>query len=466
MNRPSDTSIPPHLAQVRKAQTERKPTQEDLNAPQTQVVADRDAYLGQGRHDVGRRIADDQVELFISGDLAQSLQQEFTRHAPEFIALHDVGTSASLRLLASMANPAGARVQRLSVRRQGHGVALAVLQFVEVPLADGTPVRVYSTDINTDAALRAQVARVLLSHSRLGVLMMGELPSHALATQINPLREAMLRGPWPNRDLLMVPLGSGVALAAQASQMAGVGGVAVHVTPHAAKAKNVWTFIGGAWNRLNTAAGTYRTLPTEMTRAVPRPAIPPTEAATQPMDLQPLSVEAATRLLSTPDRRRPGQTDVAPPMAPLPGYASRPAMAPIAPPTPAPTPTQMSTPMPVPGGTRWQAYADRCALIKGTMSCCVFDMHSAQSLACAGGPPAAERLALQGSALLATMGDAARALGLGQAKAEAAISTGGHHLLIRPVPGHPGVAAFLVILASAGNLTLARMQLERIEAPM
>ena len=121
--------------------------------------------------------------------------------------------------------------------------------------------------------------------------------------------------------------------------------------------------------------------------------------------------------------------------------------------------------MPVPGGTRWQAYADRCALIKGTMSCCVFDMHSSQTMASSGGPPAAERLALQGSALLATMGDAARALGLGQAKAEAAISTGGHHLLIRPIPGHPGVAIFMVILASAGNLTLARMQLERIESP-
>ena len=453
MNRPSDNSIPSHLTQARRAVSEREPTQGDLDAPQTQVVADRDAYLGQGRHDVGRRISDDQVELFISGDLAQSLQQEFSRHAPEFIALHDVGTSASLRLLASMANPAGARVQRLSVRRQGHGVALAVLQFVEVPLADGTPVRVYSTDINTDAAVRAQVARVLLAHSRLGVLMVGELPSHALAAQVSPLRDAMLRGPWPNRDLLMVPLGSGVALAAQASQMAGAGGVAVHVTPHAAKAKHVWTFIGGAWNRLNAAVGSYRTLPSEMTRAVPRPAIPPTEAATQPMDLQPLSVEAATRLLSTPDRRRPGQSDVAMPTPPPQSYVTR------------PMPEAAPMPMPVPGGTRWQSYADRCALIKGTMSCCVFDMHSSQTLASAGGPPAAERLALQGSALLATMGDAARALGLGQAKAEAAISTGGHHLLIRPVPGHPGVAVFLVILASAGNLTLARMQLERIESP-
>lgn len=460
MNRPSDTSIPPRPVSARQAAEERAPSQEDLNAPQTQVVSDRDAYLGQGRHDVGRRISDDQVELFISGDLAQSLQQEFSRHAPEFIALHDVGTSASLRLLTSMANPAGARVQRLSVRRQGHGVALAVLQFVEVPLADGTPVRVYSTDISTEAAVRAQVARVLLAHSRLGVLMVGELPSHSLAAQLNPLRDAMLRGPWPNRDLLMVPLGSGVALAAQASQLAGLGGVAVHVTPHAAKPKHVWTFIGGAWNRLNAAVSSYRTLPTEMTRAVPRPAIPPTEAATQPMDLQPLSVEAATRLLSTPDRRRPGQADGMAPALPPQNYASS---RPISPTAPLPAAAPLA--MPVPGGTRWQAYADRCALIKGTMSCCVFDMHSSQSLASSGGPPAAERLALQGSALLATMGDAARALGLGQAKAEAAISTGGHHLLIRPVPGHPGVAIFIVILASAGNLTLARMQLERIESP-
>jgi hypothetical protein len=119
MNRPSDTSIPPHLTSPEERSPSASPRQGDLDAPQTQVVADRDAYLGQGRHDVGRRISDDQVELFISGDLAQSLQQEFSRHAPEFIALHDVGTSASLRLLASMANPAGARVQRCRCAARG-----------------------------------------------------------------------------------------------------------------------------------------------------------------------------------------------------------------------------------------------------------------------------------------------------------------------------------------------------------
>jgi hypothetical protein len=63
------------------------------------------------------------------------------------------------------------------------------------------------------------------------------------------------------------------------------------------------------------------------------------------------------------------------------------------------------------------------------------------------------------------MHDAGRALGLGPARAEAGITVAGHHLLLRPVPGHPGVALHLVLLASTGNLTLARMQLERIEPP-
>lgn len=410
--------------------TERVQSREDLLAPRTQIVQDRDAYLGQGRHDVGRRISDDQVELFVSTDPAAALQSEFTLHAPEFIALHDVGTSASLRLLASLAGAAGARVQRLSVRRQGQGVALAVIQFVEVPLADGTPVRVYSTDINADGGARAQMARVLLAHSRLGVLMFGELPAHALVAQLTPLREALLRGPWPNRDLLLVPLGSSAALATQGAQLAHQSDVAVHITPHAAKPKHVWTFIGGAWNRLHGTPNGQRALPTEMTSAVPKPRVPTTEATTEPMPLEGAAPQAAK---------------------------TRPAMAPMLPTQP--------MPMPVPGGTSWQTYVDRCALIKGTLSACVFDTHSMQVLASAGGPPAAERLAQQGAALLSAMNDASRALGLGPARPEASITTTAHHLLLRPVPGHPGVALHLVLQASASNLVLARMQLERLEPP-
>ena len=403
---------------------ERAPNREELLAPRTQIVTDRDAYLGQGRHDIGRRISDDQVELFITADVPGSLQREFVQHTPEFIALHDLGTAASLRLLTSLASAAGARVQRLSIRRQGHGVALAVLQFVEMPLADESPVRVYATDVNADAPTRAQVAKVLLGHSRLGVLLVGELPQNALANQLG-----LLRGSWPNRDVLMVPLGSSIALAAHAAQLGAGSNVAVQVTPHADKPRQAWAYIGGAWNRQHGSVGNRRTLNTDLAQAVAKPALPSSEAPTQPMDLQPLAAKPVAPLIPTLPRSAP-------------------------------------TPMPKVGGTTgWQAYADRCRLIKGAVACCVFDLHTSQPLAAAGGPPSAERLAQQGAVLLAQMNDASRALGLGQARAEASVSSSSHHLILRPVPGHPGVALHLVVSATTGNLTLARMQLERIEPP-
>jgi hypothetical protein len=402
----------------------RGPSRDELAAPATQIVRDREAYLGQATGDVGRRISEDQVELFVGGDAALSLQGEFQRLGPEFIALHDVGLAASVRLLNSMVGPANARVQRLSIRRQGQGVALAVVPFVEVRLADETPVRVYSTDVQADGPTRAGLARVLLAHSRLAVLMVGELPAAALATQLQPLHQAMQGPSWANRDLLMVPLGSSIGLAGPGAQLAQHTPVAVHVTPHAAKPKHVWTFVGGAWNRLHGMPGGERALPTELSQAVPKPQVPTTEATTEPMPLETL---------------RP---------SPPPAIA-----------------TLAATPMPVPGTSGWAAYAQRVALIKGVQSCCVFDMHSMAVMAGSGDAPSPERLARQGAALLASMLDASRALGLGPAQPEAAISTAHHHLLLRPVPGHPGVALHVVLHTHGSNLTLARMQLERIAAP-
>lgn len=427
MNTRSDRSDDSPWQDTRRV-PERPGAREELLAPSTQIVADRDDYLGQGRHDVGRRISDDQVELFITGDVAGSLQREFVQHTPDFIALHDLGTSASLRLLTSLAGAAGARVQRLSIRRQGHGVALAVLQFVEMPLGDGGALRIYATDINADQPTRAQVARVMLAYSRLGVLLVGELPPHALAGQLAPLHEALLRSAtWHNRELLMVPLGSSLAMASHAAQLGQGALVQVHVTPHADKPRQAWSYIAGAWNRLNAADGAERTLATELTPTPPRATRPYADAPTQPMELRPIG---------------PAPTLPAP-LFPSPG----------------------PTPMPRAGGTRWQAYVDRCTQIKGAVAACVFDLHTVQVLAHAGGAPSADRLARQGATLLAQMNDAARALGLGPACVDASLSTQSHHLLLRPVPGHPGVAVHVAVSTSVGNLTLARLQLERIEAP-
>ncbi|MEO5735637.1 MAG: hypothetical protein ABIN96_01460, partial [Rubrivivax sp.] len=242
-----------------------------------------------------------------------------------------------------------------------------------------------------------------------------------------PLHEALSKNAWPNRDLLLVPLGSGTAMAAQGARLGRGSSVAVHVTPHAERPKEVWTFISGAWNRLHGRPGGERALHTDLSLALPKAALPASEAATEPMPLQPMGGAAARHDVP------PGRS------APL--------------------------PMPVPGATRWQSYVDRCMVIKGSTACCVFDLHSMKPLAHTGHGPAPERLAQQGSILLTQAADAARALGLGSSRPEASFGIGGHHLLLMPVSCHPGVAVFLVIQASTGNPSLARMQLQRLEAP-
>ncbi len=399
----------------------------ELESPATQLVTDRDTYLGQGRHDVGRRIADDQVELFVSGDVASALQGEFQQHTSEFIALHDIGTRATLRLLSSLASASAAPVQRLTVRRQGHGMALAVLQFVEVVLSDGSRVRVYSTDIEADSRTRQSLAPLLLACSRLGVLMVGELPPHALTAALTPLHDALLRGPWPNRELLMVPVGSSTALAAQAAWLASTSGVQIHVTPSASKPKQAWAYVGGAWNRSHGQGPGARTMHTVLERALPRPAVPATEALTVPMGL--------------------GPTIARPPPA-----------------TSSHHPTLAGT-LAAPAAPAWQMFADRCGGIKGLVACCVFDTHTLHALAHDSSAANAARLAQQGATLLAQMHIAARALGLDAAQPEAVITTGAHHLLLRHISGHTGVAVHLVLLADQTTPSQARADLDRIAPP-
>ncbi|MCC9598019.1 MULTISPECIES: hypothetical protein [unclassified Rubrivivax] len=399
----------------------------ELLSPATQIVRDREDYLGQGLRDIGRRIADDQVELFVSTDPATALQQQFERQAPQFITLHDVGTKASLHLLGALAGAAGARVQRLTIRRQGHGVALAVVQFVEVPLADGNHVRIYSTDLNADTQTRQALALVLLGRSRLGVLMVGELPAHALQSTLQPLQDAIARAPWPNRDLLLLPLAAAGTLAAQAARLGGSSGISVRVTPLAARPNDAWSFISGAWNRMSGHGAAQTALNTDIEQALPPPPVPLPEAPTMAMDLMP----AGPALSGS--------------RAGAPAAPARPVAAPVA--------------------ALWADYLQRCLAVKSAVSGCVFDLVSQRALAHAGSTPASEPLAAQGALLIDAMAGAARSLGLAGAAPQAAISFDQQHLVLQPVRGHPGIVLHLVLHGSANALTLARMQLERLTPP-
>lgn len=390
----------------------------ELLSPATQIVGDKDAYLGNAASDIGRRIADDQLELFVVCHPAEAMLQQFAQLTPDFIAVHDVGTALSARLLGAVAAASSRKLQKLVIRRQGYGVALATLQFVELPLTPGRNLRVYTTQIDADTQTRHQLAHVLLAHSRLAVVMVGELPAHALESSLQPLREAMTAGPWPNRQMLMVPLGSAAALPTQAASLAGFSGVMVRTTPQVARPADAWSYISGAWNRLNSA-------PENAPARAPAPPSPPPALAkpheylpTQPLELNPMpGVAAASGLLQSG------------------GNAATP----------------------------WSEYVRRCAAIKGVIECCVFDLDTQRSLAHSGTPRMAERLAAKGTMLHAVMSDTAKVLGLSAGHPDATVTLDQHHLVLRPMPGQPRVALHMVLDRQHGNVGLARAQLHQID---
>jgi hypothetical protein len=98
------------------------------------------------------------------------------------------------------------------------------------------------------------------------------------------------------------------------------------------------------------------------------------------------------------------------------------------------------------------------------VSCCVFEVASGRDLVHAGASPGPAELAEHGADLLAAMLTTSRTLGLGHALPEAAITLGAHHLVLRAVPKHPGLALHAVLDKTHANLTLARLQIMRMDA--
>ena len=169
-SRPRDNETPDAWAQTR-AQT----------TLATQLLTDENDYLATRKDEIGRQIGGNERELFVSCGPAEAMQQQFEHLQPEFIAVHDVATASSRKLLSGIAAASGQAVQKLVIRRQGYGTALATLEFVELPTSDGEPLRLYTTEADADTAARHALAKTLLAYSRLGVVMVGELPGHAIA---------------------------------------------------------------------------------------------------------------------------------------------------------------------------------------------------------------------------------------------------------------------------------------------
>jgi hypothetical protein len=101
--------------------------------------------------------------------------------------------------------------------------------------------------------------------------------------------------------------------------------------------------------------------------------------------------------------------------------------------------------------------------IKGMLSCCLFETATQRPVAHAGHRPGPASLASQGATLFAAMTAAGKLMGLGDAPPDAAITLASHHLLLRPLPNHPGLALHAVLDRGIANLTLVRLQLQRLD---
>lgn len=396
----------------------------ELTQVATQILTNREDYLAPERKEIGRRIGDEQHELFVVCDPSEAMQQQFQQNTPDFIAIHDVASDSSPRILAGLAAATQRKVQKLVIRRQGHGVALATLEFAELPGANGTMLRVYSTRVDADTSQRQALAQVLLSFARLGVVLIGELPSHALDTAFKPLRDGIARGPWKNRHLLLVPLGTPSAIAQMAQVMGGRSGVQVRATAQAAKPSDAWAYISAAWNHVR-------------------------DGSPMPDRLTPAQAAGVTSEIATPT---PIRSAVPAPVTPLPMQ-------------PMPTVQRAeSKPAPDPQNP-WQTYVRECIEITGMISCCVFELATQRTLAHAGARPGPATLATQGSTLHQSLVEVARGLGLPAGPPDLSVTYSAHHVVLRGIPGYPGLALHAVLDSHAANLTLVRMKLQRLDPP-
>jgi hypothetical protein len=382
----------------------------------TQIMRDPSAEVPKSQLQVGRRVSDSQWELFVACEPADALQQQFEQLEPQYIVLHDIGTQSSRRMMQGLAAAMQRPVHQLHIRRQGVGMPLARIEFVELPVGvDQPPLRLYTSETDADTAQRRRLARTLLSHSRLGVVMVSDLPPHALATALMPLRDAIVEGPWRNEELLMLPLAGASALGGAAAQLARGAKVKIRTTPVVTRPAEAWSYLRAAWNRQREQLAE---------RAIHLPEI---------LELNGLPTPAAA-----PPARVPL------PMQPMPEVRG-------------------TAPAPVVADPVLATYLRKCSELKGMLSCSIFELATQRTIVHSGTRPGPAALAANGASLMASMAEAAHALGLGDAAPDAAVTLGRHHLLLRAVPARRGLAMHAVLDKVQANLTLVRLQLQRLD---
>lgn len=396
--------------------------------------------------DIGRDVGNHTRELFVSCDPADALQQQFETWVPTFVAVHDVGARNARKLLAGISKATGLPVQRLVIRRQGYGTTLATIEFLDCEAADGRHIRLYATELDADTVTRVALARSLLAYSKMSVLLVADLPSHALAAALQPLRDAVLKGPWPSGHMLFMPLGVCAALPALVSDFKLSTAVAARTSPRVSRPAEAWSYLAATWNRIQEAE-----LP-----------------------------DAADRVMFTPLKGRSGENAVpaGASAAPNPAAASSssghetsqgmmrlnlPPAEPAAAPAPEATVTASSrAPGIVASAT---AYVEGLSRVPGVEAACAWQPGQNEALASRGEGTLAEALKVQMQAHLSACAALGRHLQFGGQVREMSLTLGQHGIVLHAMPlGGCYVAA--AVTQPGSHMPLLRLAMQKQDAEL
>jgi hypothetical protein len=342
---------------------------------------------GKGPNDpvIGKPVGNDTWELFVSCEPSEGLALQFEARSLAFMAVHDMGVSASLHFLAELAQQRGRPLERLVIRRQGYGTVLATLCFADVQASNGKIIRLYATDVEAaDPATRELIQKVLLARARMSVILLGDMSTLQLEVGLDAMGHALADQPGLSRTVVLQPLGAAVALDASLNNLSRKIGVQVRRAPQVQRPVDAWSFLSSTWafSRVDPPA-------------TPTPAVKPAS----PYDPG-LTYQWSTASSPEPSGTGDGGIDFHMPKAdPL------------------------------------QSLVAAVAAFKPGVSCCVFSARSLEVQAQAGPEqPAAALLAKQGRMLVATMQASSQLLSLKSVK-ESVITFEDHLLILKALPG-------------------------------
>lgn len=356
---------------------------------------------------LGRMVGDNIWELSVAGDPAEGLAAHFDACELDFMVMHGLGGLASRRFVTDLAQGRGAALERLVIRREGAGTALASLCYTDLRTSNGRFVRVYSTDVASEhGATKITIKSLLLSRARTAVALLGEMPAHQMEDALIAMGRTVSQGGHRHRTLVIQPAYDAVHTDASLIGMIQHSAVTVRRAAAVRQPAEAWAFLSGTWlmdRAASESGGRSHASPYDE------------GIAYEPVSLPVVSPTVA---------REPVPEDFGQVQVPVQPQAQ----------TRAQTPVQ-AEPSP---GQPLETLTRAVMLGRGQGVCCVFNVRSLEVLAHAGSSTLEmPQLVRQGRLLLAAIQTGSQPLQVGKGVKEAAIRFAGHVLILRELVGHP-----------------------------